>query len=39
MSALDEPALDEVDSTLDLGDAEGLTIEELTSLLAKGVRE
>jgi hypothetical protein len=34
MSALDEPALDEVDSTPDLGDAEGLTIEELTSLLA-----
>jgi hypothetical protein len=31
--------LDEVDSTPDLGDAEGQTIEEMTSLLAEGVRE
>jgi hypothetical protein len=39
MSVLDEPIMDEVDSTPDLADAEGLTIEELTSLLAGGVRE
>jgi hypothetical protein len=39
MSVLDEPVLDEVDSTPDSGDAEGLTIEELTSLLTEGVRE
>jgi hypothetical protein len=39
MSVLDEPVLDEVDSKPDLGDAEGLTIEDLTSLLAGGVRE
>jgi hypothetical protein len=36
---LDEPVLDEVESTPDLGDADGLTIEELTSLLAEGVQE
>jgi hypothetical protein len=39
MSVLDEPVLDEVDSTSELGDAEGLKIEELTSLLAERVRE
>jgi hypothetical protein len=39
MSVLDGLVLDEVDSTSDLGDAEGLTIEELTSLLAEGVQE
>jgi hypothetical protein len=39
MSVLDEPVLDEVDSTPKLRDAEGLTIEELTSLLAEWVRE
>jgi hypothetical protein len=39
MSVLDEPVLDEVDSTPDSGDAEGQTIEELTSLLAEGVRQ
>jgi hypothetical protein len=38
MSVLDAPVLDEVDSTPDLGDAEGLTIEELTYLLAERVR-
>jgi hypothetical protein len=39
MSVLDEPVLDEVDSTPDLAEAEGLTIEQLTSLPAEGVRE
>jgi hypothetical protein len=31
--------LGEMDSAPDLGDAEGLTVEELTSLLAEGVQE
>jgi hypothetical protein len=31
--------LDEFDSTPDLANAEGLTVEELTSLLAEGVQE
>jgi hypothetical protein len=39
MSVLDEPVLDEVDSTPDLRDAERLTIEELISLLAERMRE
>jgi hypothetical protein len=39
MSVLDEPVLDVVDSTPELGDAEGHTIEELASLLAERVRK
>jgi hypothetical protein len=39
MSMSMEPVLDEVDSTPDLGDAEGLIVEELTSLLLAGVQE
>jgi hypothetical protein len=39
MSLLDKPVLDEVDSTSDLGDVDGLKIEELTYLLEEGLRE
>jgi hypothetical protein len=37
LSISNEPVLDEVDNTPDVGDAEGLIIEELTSLLADDI--